>query len=364
MGKHFNNQNKTKKINKMKFFITLLIIRGICILIYFKFIKSNNQEFQETVSTQIDENVEKIKAQLEKFIGFDGITAKPANNKDWLANLNYIDFLRDIGSCFSVNKMLTFEAYKKRMETGLSFIEFNYQLLQSYDFLQLHTGENCVLQIGGDDQWGNIVAGVDLIRRKTGNEVFGLTFPLITRSDGKKMGKTEKGALFLDKNMTPVFDFFQYWRNVADADVRKFMLLFTFLTVEEINQVCSGDINQAKEKLAYEVTKEIHGIEEADNALKAAKAAFSGAGDKSTMPTFEAEKSVIENGIGVVDLFAMVKLGGSKSEIRRLVEQGGASVNNNTISDIKQVLGVKDLDDSGEFILRAGKKKFMRVIFK
>lgn len=326
---------------------------------------SGKTEMRKMISyEQIDENVEKIKAQLEKFIGFDGITAKPANNKDWLANLNYIDFLRDIGSCFSVNKMLTFEAYKKRMETGLSFIEFNYQLLQSYDFLQLHTRENCVLQIGGDDQWGNIVAGVDLIRRKTGNEVFGLTFPLITRSDGKKMGKTEKGALFLDKNMTPVFDFFQYWRNVADADVRKFMLLFTFLPVEEINAICSGDINQAKEKLAYEVTKEIHGIKEADNALKAAKAAFSGAGDKSTMPTFEAEKSVIENGIGVVDLFAMVKLGGSKSEIRRLVEQGGASVNNNTISDIKQVLGVKDLDDSGEFILRAGKKKFMRVIFK
>ena len=181
----------------------------------------------------IDQNVEKIKAQLDRFLGFDDKTAFAVNNKDWLADLNYIDFLRDIGSCFSVNRMLTFEAYKKRMETGLSFLEFNYQLLQSYDFLKLHEKYGCNLQIGGDDQWGNMVAGVDLIRRKMGNEreVYALTFPLITRSDGKKMGKTEKGALFLDPELTPVYDFFQYWRNVVDQDVRKFMLLFTFLPV-------------------------------------------------------------------------------------------------------------------------------------
>ena len=311
---------------------------------------------------QLNENVEKIKEQLNRFIGFDGKTAFPENNEQWLANLNYIDFLRDIGSCFSVNKMLTYEAYKKRMETGLSFLEFNYQLLQSYDFLMLNERHNCALQIGGDDQWGNIVAGVDLIRRKTGREVFGLTFPLITRSDGKKMGKSEKGALFLDKTLTPVFDFFQYWRNVADADVRKFMLLFTFLPMDEIDTICGGDINKAKERLAWEVTKEIHGKEEADTALAGAKAAFSGGGDKDAMPTVKIESSVFEAGIGVIDLFSAAGLGGSKSDIRRLIEQGGAVVNGKTISDLKAVISLKDADEAGEFVLRAGKKKFVRVV--
>jgi len=321
---------------------------------------------------QIDSNVEKIKAQLDKFVGFDGKTAFSDNNKFWLADLNYIDFLRDIGSCFSVNKMLTFEAYKQRLERGLSFIEFNYQLLQAYDFLMLYQRHGCSLQIGGDDQWGNITAGVDLIHRKLGgtaelnekHQVFGLTFPLITRSDGKKMGKTEKGALFLDKELTPVFEFFQYWRNVADQDVRKFMLLFTFLPISEIDEICSGDINKAKERLAYEVTKEIHGKEEADKALEGAKAAFSGSGDKSSMPTVELEKSMIENGVGIINLFAAAKLGGSNSDIRRLVEQGGASVNDVQIKDPKAIINASNLDSDGEMILRAGKKKFARIVFK
>ena len=321
---------------------------------------------------QIDSNVEKIKAQLDKFVGFDGKTAFSDNNKFWLADLNYIDFLRDIGSCFSVNKMLTFEAYKQRLERGLSFIEFNYQLLQAYDFLMLYQRHGCSLQIGGDDQWGNITAGVDLIHRKLGgtaelnekHQVFGLTFPLITRSDGKKMGKTEKGALFLDKELTPVFEFFQYWRNVADQDVRKFMLLFTFLPISEIDEICSGDINKAKERLAYEVTKEIHGKEDADKALEGAKAAFSGTGDKSSMPTVELEKSMIENGVGIINLFAAAKLGGSNSDIRRLVEQGGASVNDVQIKDPKAVINDSNLDSDGEMILRAGKKKFARIVFK
>ena len=321
---------------------------------------------------QIDSNIEKIKAQLDKFVGFDGKTAFSDNNKFWLADLNYIDFLRDIGSCFSVNKMLTFEAYKQRLERGLSFIEFNYQLLQAYDFLMLYQRHGCSLQIGGDDQWGNITAGVDLIHRKLGgtaelnekHQVFGLTFPLITRSDGKKMGKTEKGALFLDKELTPVFEFFQYWRNVADQDVRKFMLLFTFLPISEIDEICSGDINKAKERLAYEVTKEIHGKEEADKALEGAKAAFSGTGDKSSMPTVELEKSMIENGVGIINLFAAAKLGGSNSDIRRLVEQGGASVNDVQIKDPKAVINDSNLDSDGEMILRAGKKKFARIVFK
>ncbi len=334
---------------------------------------SGKTEMRKMISyEQIDQNVETIKAQLDKFIGFDGKTAFSANNKDWLADLNYIDFLRDIGSCFSVNKMLSFEAYKQRLERGLSFIEFNYQLLQSYDYLCLHQKHNVQLQIGGDDQWGNITAGVDLIRRKLGgteelnaeHTVYGLTFPLITRSDGKKMGKTEKGAIFLDKNLTSVYDFFQYWRNVADPDVRKFFLLFTFLPVSEIDEICAGDINKAKERLAYEVTKEIHGKEEADGALAGAKAAFSGQGDKSQMPTAEVSKAKVEAGIGVIDLFAEVNFGGSKSDIRRLIQGKGLAVNGKVIEDVKAVLSLSDADDSGEFVLRAGKKKFLRVVLK
>lgn len=311
---------------------------------------------------QLDENVEKIKAQLDRFIGFDGKTAFAENNKNWLADLNYIDFLRDIGSCFSVNKMLSFEAYKIRMETGLSFLEFNYQLLQSYDFLMLHQKHHCCLQIGGDDQWGNIVAGVDLVRRKTGDEVFGLTFPLITRSDGKKMGKSEKGALFLNKEMTPVFDFFQYWRNVDDADVRRFMLLFTFLPIEEVDRICAGNINEAKERLAWEVTKEIHGKDEADTALAGAKAAFGGGGDKTAMPTVKINRSVFEQGISIVDLFVQSGLCTTKSDARRLIEQGGALVTGKSVTDFKTVITAATLDEAGELILRAGKKRFSRIV--
>ncbi|NLM00107.1 MAG: tyrosine--tRNA ligase [Treponema sp.] len=319
---------------------------------------------------QIDENVKSIEAQLDRFIGFDNKNAFTDNNKNWLANLNYIDFLRDIGSCFSVNRMLSFEAYKKRMETGLTFIEFNYQLLQSYDFLQLHNRHNCCLQIGGDDQWGNIVAGVDLIRRKTdsldgkNHDVFGLTFPLITTSDGKKMGKTEKGALFLDPEMTSPYEFFQYWRNVTDYDVEKFLKLFTFLSLEEIAEIISVDINKAKEILAWEVTKEIHGKEEADKALEGAKAAFGGGGNKSHMPTVEIDKTLFETGIGIIDLIAKTNMGGSRSDIRRIVEQGGASVNDKQIIDIKTIITNSDLNNDNELILRMGKKKFTRVILK
>jgi tyrosyl-tRNA synthetase len=333
---------------------------------------SGKTEMRKMISyEQIDENVTSIKAQLDRFIGFDGKTAYPENNKNWLADLNYIDFLRDIGSCFSVNKMLSFEAYKQRLERGLSFIEFNYQLLQSYDFLMLHQLHNCVLQIGGDDQWGNITAGVDLIRRKLGgttelNEehmAFGLTFPLIMRADGKKMGKSEKGAVFLEKSLTSVFDFFQYWRNVPDSDVRKFLLMFTFLPVSEIDHICAGNINDAKERLAYEVTLLIHGQEEADNARNGAKAAFGGDGDKSQMPTVTLSKSLLDSGIVVVDLFAEAQMGSSKSDIRRLVEQGGAVINGKTVSDVHTVISAAYLDDSGELVLRAGKKKFSRVVF-
>ncbi len=326
---------------------------------------SGKTEMRKMISyEQIDENAASIRAQIDRFVKFDGKTALTANNKDWLADLNYIDFLRDIGSHFSVNRMLTFEAYKKRMEVGLSFVEFNYQLLQSYDFLQLNEREGTALQIGGDDQWGNIVAGIELIRRINGHEAYGLTFPLVTTSDGKKMGKTEKGALFLDPTLTTPYEFFQYWRNVTDADTRKFLLIFSFLSVAEIDALMAGNVNAAKERLAYEVTKEIHGKDEADKALAGAKAAFGGGGDKASMPTAEIPRARFDAGIGVIDLFFEAGLAGTKSDARRLVEQGGATVGESVVSDVKASIGSSALDGESEVILRAGKKKFVRVIAK
>ncbi len=319
---------------------------------------------------EIKQNAEKLKAQISRFISFEEGGAKLADNADWLAPLNYIEFLRDIGRHFSVNRMLTFEAYKLRLEKGLSFIEFNYQLLQSYDFLELFRRENCILQIGGDDQWGNIVAGMELIRRVEGGEAMGLTFPLVTRSDGKKMGKTEKGAVFLDPSMTSVYDFYQYWRNVADADVEKFLLMYTFLPVEECKKLGAlkdQEINKAKEILAYEQTKIIHGQEEADKAREAALAAFTEGGtqDKSGMPSADLKASELEAGINIMDLYVLSGLCSSKSDARRLISQGGAAVNGDKISDVDAVIGssfaLPDGDET-EIILKAGKKRFFRFI--
>jgi len=315
---------------------------------------------------EIDANAERFIAQLDKFIQFDGKHAYTANNKDWLASLNYIDFLRDIGRHFSVNRMLSFEAYKIRMETGLSFIEFNYQLLQSYDFLELYKRYGCRLQIGGDDQWGNIVAGIELIRRVEGAETFGLTFPLITTSDGKKMGKTEKGALFLDPEMVSPYDFFQYWRNVDDRDVRRFLLLFTFLPEDECSALTAPEknINEAKERLAYEVTKLIHGEAEAEKALAGARAAFGGSGNIDAMPTVELARSKFEAGYPVLDLYVDAGLAPTKSEARRLVQQGGAVVGGKVWNDEKQPVTLDHFDNPDYCILRAGKKRYMRVIAK
>ena len=325
---------------------------------------SGKTEMRKMLSyDELDKNATSIQNQIEKFLAEDIKNVRFVNNKDWLADLNYIDFLRDIGSHFSVNKMLSFEAYKKRMETGLSFLEFNYQLLQSYDFLMLNQNYNVELQIGGDDQWGNMVAGSDLIRRKGGGEVFALTFSLVTRADGQKMGKSEKGALFLDPALLSPYDFFQYWRNTADADAEKFMLLFTFLSIEEIKAACAGDINKAKERLAFEVTALIHGKEEAEKALEGARAAFSGGGNKDAMPTANLSLSKLNEGIGIIDLFAEAGLASTKSDARRLVEQGGAFINEEKISDIKAIIGKEKLDKDNEMILRAGKKRFMRIIF-
>jgi tyrosyl-tRNA synthetase len=317
---------------------------------------------------ELDKNAASIKAQLNRFIGFDSDRKITDHNKNWLANLNYIDFLREIGIHFSVNRMLSFEAYKMRMETGLSFIEFNYQLLQSYDFLELYRRYGCRLQIGGDDQWGNIVAGADLIRRVEGIEAYALTFPLVSTADGKKMGKTLKGALFLDPAITTPYEFFQYWRNVHDADTRRFILLFTFLSPGEIDVLTASgkNPNEAKERLAWEITALIHGKDEADRAMAGAKAAFGEDGDKSAMPSAKLSRAKFEAGYNVVDLFCDAGLAPPKSEGRRLVEQGGAFVSApgkelRAVSEVAALIGAENLDGSGELILRAGKKRYCLV---
>jgi tyrosyl-tRNA synthetase len=350
---------------------------------------SGKTEMRKMLSyEQLDRNTDAIRAQLDRFVGFDGEGARPVNNKDWLADLNYIDFLREIGSHFSVNRMLSFESYKIRLETGLSFIEFNYQLLQSYDFLELYRRYGCRLQIGGDDQWGNIVAGAELIRRVEGAEVFGITFPLVTTADGKKMGKTEKGALFLDPALTSPYEFFQYWRNVQDTDVRRFLLMFTFLPVEECEALSAPgkNPNEAKERLAWELTALIHGREEADKALAGARAAFGGGGgDLSAMPQARLSRSKFEAGYNVVDLFTDAALVPTKSEGRRLVQQGGAFVGRpssgtdaagagtaegadatgegalEAVGDVAALIGADRLNAGGELLLRAGKKRYCRV---
>ncbi|MGD1820667.1 MAG: tyrosine--tRNA ligase [Pleomorphochaeta sp.] len=326
---------------------------------------------------QIQSNCESIKKQLGTVVDFgdqsnsDKGQAVMLNNADWLTNLNYIDFLREIGRHFSVNRMLTFESYKQRLERGLSFIEFNYQLLQSYDFLTLYQKEGCRLQIGGDDQWGNIVSGIDLIRKIEGAECYGLTFNLITRADGKKMGKSEKGAVFLDPELYSPYDFYQYWRNVNDDDVIKFMKLFTFLSLDEIAEYekPNVNINEAKAKLAYEQTKIVHGQEEAEKAKTAAKAMFSSNAPASLsqregMPSLEIEMDKLKEGIPVLTLFSSTSLASSNSEARRLVTGGGAVINNEKITDLKFIVTDKLLDDEGELILKAGKKRFFRIIVK
>lgn len=317
----------------------------------------------------IAENGKKIAKQLAKVVNFDEVPpagygqGRIANNADWLVGLNYIEFLRDVGKYFSVNRMLTFEGVKQRLERGLSFIEFNYQLLQSYDYYMLYKNYGNRLQIGGADQWGNIVAGIDLIQRMGGPECFGLTFNLVMRADGKKMGKSEQGAVFLDPALYSPYDFYQYWRNVADDDTVKFMKLFTLMELDEIAEYADSarNINDAKAKFAYEITKIIHGEEEAEKAVAGAKAAFGGSGDRSSMPTVEIE---LGEGKGVIDLFFEAGLGRTKSDVRRLIEGGGCLINDNKVNDVKAVVTKSDADSAGELILRAGKKRFMRVISK
>lgn len=324
---------------------------------------------------QIQDNCVHIKEQLGTVVDFSENPAPGVghavmmNNADWLVDLNYIQFLRDIGRYFSVNRMLTFEGVKQRLERGLSFIEFNYQLLQSYDFYMLNKNTGCRLQMGGADQWGNIVAGIDLISRMEGPQCYGLTFNLIMRSDGKKMGKSEKGAVFLNPEMYSPYDFYQYWRNVTDEDVIHFMKIFTFLPLDEIAEYADPkrNINDAKERLAYEQTKIVHGEDEAEKARTAAKAMFGGAGsatDREGMPSMEISKSQLEDGIGVLTLFAMTDLCATNSDARRLVTQGGAVVNDRKVEDPKAVIDASWLDDHQELVLKAGKKRYFRVVAK
>jgi tyrosyl-tRNA synthetase len=317
-------------------------------------------------------NAELFRSQISRFLDFSPGRALMLDNAEWLAPLNYIEFLRDIGKHFSVNRMLTFETYKMRMETGLSFIEFNYQILQSYDYLVLYRKHGCRLQMGGDDQWGNIVAGMDLIRRIEGVEAFALTSPLITRSDGKKMGKSEGGALFLAPHLVSPYEFYQFWLNVPDADVEQFLLRFTFLPAAEIREMCAvkdEKINEAKRRLAAEITALVHGEAAARAAADASRAAFSagsegaaaGPGDLSGVPSVEVPRAELAKGIGVIDLFVRSTLCATKSDARRLVTQGGAYVGRKNVTDIDARITEADAEN-GAILLRAGKKRYFRII--
>ncbi|WP_333859384.1 tyrosine--tRNA ligase [Clostridium sp.] len=313
---------------------------------------------------QIQHNAECFKKQFSRFINFEDEKAIMVNNADWLMNLNYVDFLREIGVHFSVNKMLTAECFKQRMEKGLTFLEFNYMLMQGYDFLELNRKYGCTLQLGGDDQWANIIAGVNLIRKKERKSAFGMTFTLLTKSDGKKMGKTEGGAIWLDKEKTSPYDFYQYWRNIDDADVRKCLLLLTFLPMDEVSRLSSlpGEkINEAKKVLAYEVTKIIHGEEEAKIAKEAAEALFSGGENLNNVPTMELNKSSL--GCSVIELLADMHILPSKSEARRLIKQNGLTINGEKITD-SELKVTENYFKNGELLVRRGKKNYTRIVLK
>ncbi len=312
----------------------------------------------------IDHNIACFKKQMSRFIDFSDGKALMVNNADWLLNLNYVDVLREVGAHFSVNNMLRAECYKQRMEKGLSFLEFNYMIMQSYDFYKLYQEYGCNMQFGGDDQWSNMLGGTELIRKKLGKDAYAMTITLLLNSEGKKMGKTESGAVWLDPEKTSPYDFYQYWRNVADADVLKCIRMLTFLPLEEIDKMDSWEgqqLNTAKEILAYELTKLVHGEEEAQKAQTAAKALFAGGNDNSNMPTFELSSDNMENGeIGVIDLLCVSKLTPSKGEARRLIQQGGVSVDNEKVTDLKATVKTADFE-KGHIIVKKGKKVFLKI---
>ena len=308
-------------------------------------------------------NSNKFKDQMRRFLDFSDGKAIMVDNSDWLLALNYISFLREVGSVFSVNRMLTAECFKQRLEKGLTFLEFNYMLMQSYDFLVLNRKYNCSLQMGGDDQWSNILAGADLIRRKEQKAAFGITFALLTKSDGKKMGKTESGALWLDAEKTSPYEFYQYWRNVNDADVKKCLSLLTFLPMDEVNRLSAlkdSEINQAKKVLAYEVTRQVHGEAEAQKAQEAAEALFGGAAEGGSIPASEITNDQFAQNAKVIDLLIFCGLTKSRGEGRRLIVGGGISVNGNKITDEFAELSASDFTD-GELMLKKGQKVYHKV---
>lgn len=311
----------------------------------------------------IQHNCDCFKKQMERFIEFGEDKAVMVNNADWLLKLNYIDLLRDVGACFSVNNMLRAECYKNRMEKGLSFLEFNYMIMQSYDFFYLNEHYGCNMQFGGDDQWSNMLGGTELIRKKTGKDAYAMTITLLLNSEGKKMGKTSKGAVWLDPNKTSPFDFYQYWRNVADADVLKCIRMLTFLPLEQIDEMDKwqgAELNKAKEILAFELTKLVHGEEEAKKAEESAKALFSGAGTLE-MPTVTITEGDLRDGkIDILGILTVSGLTPSRSDARRAVEQGGVTVDDVKITDIRTLYAPQDLSGDG-IVVRRGKKSYKRI---
>ena len=314
----------------------------------------------------IQHNCDCFKKQMSKFIDFSEGKAMMVNNADWLLDLNYIDVLREVGAHFSVNRMLTAECYKQRMEKGLSFLEFNYMIMQSYDFYVLYQKYGCNMQFGGDDQWSNMLGGTELIRRKLGKDAYAMTITLLLNSEGKKMGKTQKGAVWLDPDKTSPFDFFQYWRNVADADVLKCIRMLTFLPLEQIDEMDKwegSELNKAKEILAYELTKLVHGQEEAEKALEGARTLFS-SGNAAQMPTVVlTEGNFMEDKIDILTMLTVSGLVASRSEGRRAVEQGGVSIDGEKVTDIKAVFEKEKLAGDG-LVLKRGKKSFKKIIFQ
>ena len=320
---------------------------------------------QMMTKEMIDHNCECFKKQMSRFIDFGEGKAMMVNNADWLLDLNYVEVLREVGACFSVNRMLNAECYKQRMEKGLSFLEFNYMIMQSYDFYALYQKYGCNLQFGGDDQWSNMIGGMELIRRKLGKEANAMTITLLTNSEGKKMGKTQKGAVWLDAEKTTPYEFYQYWRNVDDGDVIKCMKLLTFIPMEEINEYAKlegAELNKAKEALAYSLTTLVHGEEEADKAQAAAKALFAGGSDDSNMPSTVIDKADLEDG-KITLLSIMTKAGMIKSngEGRRLIQQGGVSVDDEKISDVFHAVTAEQLEKG--IIVKKGKKVFHKFTF-
>ena len=312
-------------------------------------------------------NCECFKKQMSRFIDFSDGKALMVNNADWLMDLNYIDVLREVGAHFSVNRMLTAECYKQRMEKGLSFLEFNYMIMQSYDFYTLYQKYGCNMEFGGDDQWSNMLGGTELIRRKLGKDAYAMTINLLLNSEGKKMGKTQSGAVWLDPNKTSPFDFFQYWRNVSDADVLKCIRMLTFLPLEEIDAMESWEgaqLNQAKEILAFELTKLVHGEEEANKAKEASHALFAGGGDSAHMPTLELTAADFADGdLDILALLVKAELAPSRSDARRAVQQGGVSVADEKVTDIQTTYGADAFGADG-LVVKRGKKKFVKIVLK